>query len=161
MKSGDIVLFRSEGPGLLRWLARRMGMKYYHVGLAYIDECDLSMWVYEATMPTVRKRELGLDEAWDFAWPIAVTDEQRAEAIYAAEIAWLTYERYSPLKAAIGILHWLARKHFRWPVLPLAVFCSEFVSRCWQEAGVTLCMGLSYPLPDDIAESPRVEILEA
>ncbi len=148
---GDIALFKSEGPGLLRWLARLAGMKYYHAALVVLENV-----IIEAVWPRVRLRVLDF-EGLDFVRPVATSRKQRTDVVLAALRSLRKGERYNLPRVIYALLSWLIRKRTRREILPLAVYCSNGVAKWWQAAGVTLCLGLSDPMPDDIAESPRVE----
>ena len=149
---GDLVLFPAK-------IAKFLGMKYQHVGLVSLDG-DGNPWIFEAVWPRVRWRELWLEEQVVFARVLAVSDEQRELAADAALQSWRKKEWYGVLGATRGIMSWVMRKYvLRAEALPLAVCCSEAVAGWWQAAGATLCMGLRYPMPDDLATSPRIEVL--
>jgi len=161
IRSGDIALFPSQDAfWLLRLFVQLVGMKYYHAGLLSVNPLG-NVILYDAVWPHVSCRRIYSDELAKldifryFAW----TEEIGDAAVWYAQNSWAQEEPYSIPKAVLGGLNWIWRKIKRWLGMEIGMqdlFCSEGVCYWLEKGGAKeICVGIHYPMPDDIAKSDR------
>jgi hypothetical protein len=175
LKPGDVLLFKPNGKGLYSWLMRRL-VDYSHVaiywtetrrGLPLIIESIgrgvLIRSLYCYTGKQVRVMRPRQDTA------LGERAAKTAERLADHPASWYGYwdiPRYVLPKLLLAKLNaWLPLR-FKLPLWLMAhtyrhnsvYICSELVTIAYSGAGYSLVDGRTIPLPDDLAESPRLQL---